>query len=576
MTDFTTSFQSITLGRYQIQERLGAGGMARVYKAWDTNLDRLVAIKILHEHLADDPTFKERFEREAKFVAGFNHPNIVQVYDFDSVERDGQRLYYMVMSYVPGKSLATILEEAAERQERLPHKRVLEIMLNLTSALGYAHERGMVHRDVKPSNVMMDEHDQAVLTDFGIARLVLHSNLTQEGIAVGTPAYMSPEQVAGGAVDARSDLYALGIILYEMLAGKTPFENDGSLSVLLKHLNEPVPLISQFLHVADPFLDAIVLRALAKNADDRYQTAQDFAEDLKSAFAGQAVSTPTQNFVIASAAPSAASRSSGNVRRSPLGIFAAGMAVISMLLFVALLSQRNQQAPASNPSNQSSADSMTGELFFTSTFASDDPLNTDWAHDSAENVARDFTSAGFYHIANHQPKKALTSLFDPGYTYHDATISMTAALTSSSSPASGYGVVFRYTDEEHYNVFAVDGVGRYSIWVRKDGKWTELRRQADTWSENAAVQRIGKTNKLTLDIDGNQLTGYVNDTMVVTLSDNSFSSGSVGIYLASTNDGNTDLKVDSYQVKALEKTGVDAMTAEETEVPTAEATSPAK
>src|SRR5690242_6725532 len=142
------------LDRYELRERLGSGGMARVYKAWDTNLERLVAIKILHEHLADDPTFKERFEREAKFIAGFNHPNIVQVYDFAIVNRNGVPLCYMVMSYIPGQTLREYLEEAEAKGQRIHHERIRELVNDLSSALGYAHTRGMVHRDVKPGNII--------------------------------------------------------------------------------------------------------------------------------------------------------------------------------------------------------------------------------------------------------------------------------------------------------------------------------------------------------------------------------------------------------------------------------------
>src|SRR5215216_1003826 len=154
------------IDRYELRERLGTGGMARVYKAWDTNLQRNVAIKILHEHLADDPLFKQRFEREARFIASFNHPNIVQVYDYAVIEREGVPICYMVMSFIPGKTLRDALEDVERRGARLPRDHVHEIVNDLTSALGYAHSRGMVHRDVKPGNIILNEHNRAILTDF--------------------------------------------------------------------------------------------------------------------------------------------------------------------------------------------------------------------------------------------------------------------------------------------------------------------------------------------------------------------------------------------------------------------------
>ena len=254
------------IDRYELRERIGSGGMARVFKGWDTTLERLVAIKILHDHLADDPSFKDRFEREAKFVAGINHPNIVQVYDFNVIDRDGYPLYYMVMSYVPGKTLRETLEEMAQSGKRLSQQRILDIMLNLTDALGYAHAQGTVHRDVKPGNIIFNENEQAVLTDFGIARIAQSSRLTQDGVSTGTPTYMSPEQASGQAGDVRSDLYSLSVILFEMLTGSPPYDDEGGLSVMLKHLNSPVPLISDVLGTPNPKLDLFIQKALAKKS----------------------------------------------------------------------------------------------------------------------------------------------------------------------------------------------------------------------------------------------------------------------------------------------------------------------
>src|SRR5215207_546419 len=185
---FMADFVGSRVDRYEVQARVGTGGMARVYRAHDTNLDRTVAIKILHEHLADDPSFKERFEREAKLVASLSHPNIVQVYDFNVVWRDEFPQYYMVMPFLPGKTLRDVLAEGAAKGELPSYDRVLEVMLSLTEALGYAHAAGMLHRDVKPANIMLTDKGKIILTDFGIARMVVSSRLTQDGVSTGTPA----------------------------------------------------------------------------------------------------------------------------------------------------------------------------------------------------------------------------------------------------------------------------------------------------------------------------------------------------------------------------------------------------
>lgn len=580
MTNLTSSFVHASLGRYEIQERLGAGGMARVYKGWDKNLERTVAIKILHEHLAEDPTFKERFEREAKFVASFNHPNIVQIYDFDAVKVDGQHIYYMVMPHIPGRSLDGILQELAEKEDRLSRKRVLEIMLNLTDALAYAHERGMIHRDVKPSNILFDERGQAILTDFGIARLAQGSNLTQEGITIGTPAYMSPEQATAAAVDSRTDLYALGVILYEMITGQQPFSDEGSLSILLKHLNEPVPSISRFLPVEDPYLDAVIFRAMAKDPGDRYATAQDFAVDLKSAIAGEPVANPpvsTRKFSIVHSAtgdgPTSVLRTPlpfvapGSKRQnSPLGILAVGMGLVAFLLFIGLVSQQMRTAdPAGSvqtPTVESmvdAVDSMTGPVFFTSTFSEADPFNDYWPQNETNTVIRRIVPAGYYEFQNLRPGTAVTSIFDVSYTYENASISMEALLEAGNAPASAYGIVFRYLDENNYNVFAVDGSGRFSIWVREAGHWRELR--GSTWTVNPAILLAGEVNKLAVDFIDDTLIGYVNSEEVVTVHDDSLSSGNVGIYLATTSRDSATIHISAYSVAEATATA-ESMTSE--------------
>ena len=345
---------NIKIDRYLLQERIGSGGLARVYRAIDTNLDRAVAIKILHEHLSDDPSFKERFEREAKLIASLNHPNIVQIYDFNWFERDGYPVYYMVMPLIPGKTLATILDELAETGERMAHDNVLRLTLDLADALGYAHTAGMIHRDVKPANIILNERDQAVLTDFGIARLIESSRLTQDGISTGTPAYMSPEQATGLPGDARSDLYALGVILFELLTGQPPYDDENGMSLMLKHLNAPVPLITDTLPQASPELDDLIARALAKRPDDRFQTAAEFSDALKSAFLGSLVTvlpmltraTVTQTAPQAEA-PVTAAETVPAPRRPWLAwaaIAAVGV-VILVAAVVALMVTRNSDPP---------------------------------------------------------------------------------------------------------------------------------------------------------------------------------------------------------------------------------------
>jgi tetratricopeptide (TPR) repeat protein len=259
-----------TLGRYQIIERLGRGGMADVYKAYQPGLDRYVAVKVLHPHLSEDPNFITRFQREAKTVAALRHPHIVQVFDFDS---QGDR-YFMVMEYIEGgKTLKEVLNDLAARGERLPLHHALDICAKLADALEYAHGQGMVHRDIKPANVLLPTVDNPVLSDFGIARIFGQTGLTASGAMIGTPAYMSPEQGRGEKADERTDIYALGIVLYEMMTGQPPYDADTPYGVILKHINDPLVPPHKFVEKLPQAVERVVLKSLAKDPLDRYPSA---------------------------------------------------------------------------------------------------------------------------------------------------------------------------------------------------------------------------------------------------------------------------------------------------------------
>jgi tRNA A-37 threonylcarbamoyl transferase component Bud32 len=268
-----------TIGKYRIVEHLGRGGMAEVYKAYQPNLDRYVAIKMMHAFLADEKEFLSRFEREAKVVATLRHPNIVQVYDFD-VESG---VYYMVMEFISGETLKSRMQDLETKDQWISLDDAARVILSVGSALKYAHERGMVHRDVKPANVMITLEGQVILTDFGIAKIVSASNLTASGAMVGTPSYMAPEQGMGQPGDERSDIYSLGVMLYQLVLGRLPYDADTPLAVVLKHINEPLPLPKALKPDISDDLNRVILKSLAKDPHDRYQKVADLAADLRKA-----------------------------------------------------------------------------------------------------------------------------------------------------------------------------------------------------------------------------------------------------------------------------------------------------
>ncbi len=273
------SLEGQNLGKYRVLEPLGRGGMARVYRAYHPQLDRYVAIKVLRSDLVEEQEFLARFKREARSVAALRHPNIVQVFDFDV--QDG--LYYMVMELLEGDTLATRLSDYRTRGERMPWGEVIRILLDVLDGLAYAHSEGMIHRDVKPANILLTRRGQAVLTDFGIAQIVGGTRYTVSGALMGTLAYMAPEQGLEGQCDVSSDLYSLGIVFYEMLLGEPPFDAETPLAILMKHVNDPLPLPRQRDPAIPEPMERVVLKALAKRPQDRYQSAEEMAGALRQA-----------------------------------------------------------------------------------------------------------------------------------------------------------------------------------------------------------------------------------------------------------------------------------------------------
>jgi serine/threonine protein kinase len=268
-------FNGATLGAFRILQQIGEGGMAKVYKAYQPSMERYIALKVLPSHYAEDPQFIERFIREARTIAALEHRNILPVFDFG--EQDG--ITYMAMRYVEGGTLKELLNKG-----RLTLHDILDLMVQICSALDYAHRRGVIHRDVKPSNVILDSEGAAYLMDFGIAKVLGKSgDLTATGAAIGTPAYMAPEQALGEKVDSRTDIYALGVVLYEMVVGRVPFLADTPMAVLMAHLHEPLPLPRDFdASISEP-VQAVIIKSLAKDPEDRYQTANELADAFRKA-----------------------------------------------------------------------------------------------------------------------------------------------------------------------------------------------------------------------------------------------------------------------------------------------------
>ncbi|MFF8552656.1 protein kinase [Streptomyces sp. NPDC015501] len=269
-------------GRYQLRDLLGEGGMASVYLAYDSALDRQVAIKTLHTELGREQSFRERFRREAQAVAKLQHTNIVSVFDTGEDELGGALMPYIVMEYVEGQPLGSVLAADIRDHGAMPADKALKVTADVLAALETSHEMGLVHRDIKPGNVMMTKRGVVKVMDFGIARAMQSgvTSMTQTGMVVGTPQYLSPEQALGRGVDARSDLYSVGIMLFQLLTGRIPFDADSPLAIAYAHVQEEPVAPSSINRAVTPAMDALVARALKKNPNERFPSAAAMRDEI--------------------------------------------------------------------------------------------------------------------------------------------------------------------------------------------------------------------------------------------------------------------------------------------------------
>lgn len=392
------------LGKYELVERLGRGGMAEVYKAYQPGVERHVAIKVMHGHLSDNPELVQRFQREARSIGQLQHSHIGRVIDFD-VEAD---VSYMVMEYIQGGALDGYLKQ----KKVLPVDEAVRITLQLADALAYAHQRGMIHRDIKPGNILFSDesHNHALLTDFGIARLLDEQmQMTMTGALIGTPNYMSPEAARGEPCDARADIYSLGVVLYELVTGRTPYAADTPYSFLMKQANEPLPPPRTLNPKLPAALEAIILKALAKEPAARYQSATDFATALRLV---QAVAGTTTTGPLPMAHPKRSTR-------TPLALAAVGVLVVALITVFALLSL-DSGAPPAQPAPTATAEQVAAVATATTAPAQTAELTSSTAITSTAILTTPVTTA-------------TTTLSDSAALTVSAVVSDSAPLTSTAT-----------------------------------------------------------------------------------------------------------------------------------------------
>lgn len=574
-----------TIGRYEIQSEIGRGGMATVYLAYDPNFRRNVAIKLVSGNLQENSVFRERFEREAHLIAKIEHPAIVPVYDYG--EREDHQLY-LVMRYMPGGALTNKLKEGV-----LTLGYATQIISQIAPALDAVHAQGIVHRDLKPGNILLDGFGNPAISDFGIAHLtVATTDLTGSAI-VGTPSYMSPEQVRGDVdLDGRSDVYALGVILFEMLTGRGPFQAKTPLSLAMKHLTDHLPSILSFRPDLPIELEMILNKAMAKDREMRYASASELARELR------AIPGTTQEIGVHPATPVvlprreelstemdvdsmpvSVSRSSGisepvispptpgpssvsqpfipaaPPQRRPNRVLQIGLvAGLMLILFIFCssvglfgtwlgmglpgLSPGKTQTARPEPTITQANDIQDIVLF------SDDFSNplSGWPTVQNDQGGYGYRQDGYHIFVNQQD-----SVFWAKTTRQDGDASIYVDARPVSEGLNGYyGLMCRIRDDENFYYFVLRGNGEYNIGKYKNAGFQPLL--SDVWLQNDAIKSGNQTNRLRADCVGDTLRFYINNVVLGEVSDSDFTSGFSGIVAAALDARNFEVTFKNFLI----------------------------
>lgn len=553
------------LGPYRIINQIGQGGMATVYKAYQPSMDRNVAIKVLPGQLAESAEFIQRFQQEARIIANLEHPHILPVFDFG--ESDG--VTYFVMRFLEGGTLKDRMKGGP-----LPWSEIDRLFTQLAEALGYAHDRGIVHRDLKPANALIDSNGNLFLTDFGIAKLLESASprLTQTDAVMGTPAYISPEQAQALTVDRRSDIYSLGIILYEMVTGRVPFTADTPLAVILKQVSEPLPPPTSIKPSLPDSVERVILKALAKNPDDRFSSTAEFVSAWKNALKDtdrtiretEVIAPPAAPHVDApprtppQPAPAPRAVSKPKPGKPATGLVIGCLAVFCLLasaagIFVLASRFLNQPSPTSvavlptatalpPPTPIPAADILLRDDFSQSAAVWGVGTNEQSSIEYADNTLR---------IIVYNTNWFVRTWPDAGI-QQDVHLEVTA-VNNDTDPFTAFGLVCnQQEDEDSYYYFAITPNGQYVIAKAAIGQDDFYLTNNNAWGESNLIAQNAPSYRIGADCGNGRLALYVDGQLVDSVSDSSYTSGIVGLMVWSAEEPiKTDVSFDDFLIAEL-------------------------
>lgn len=556
------------LGPYRIINQIGKGGMATVYKAYQASVDRYVAIKVLPSQLAESKEFAARFQQEARIIAKLEHPHILPVFDYG--ESDG--IAYFVMRYLE----AGTLKDRMESHRPLPLDEIDRILTQLADALSYAHSQGIVHRDLKPANALIDLHGNVFLTDFGIARLLESASprLTQTDAIMGTPAYISPEQAQSHPVDQRSDIYSLGIILYEMVTGQVPFMADTPLAVLFKHITDPLPPPSSVKPDISTSIERVILKALAKHPQDRFATAGEFVQAWKQALEEEETDHRKQETemvppsqIIRPTPPQpklvpAARTASKSTRRA--GWIAGCLAALCLLFGVAgagmvALNWGNFSSPppptqtliampATNTPPPTTVVSFTGPVLLQDDFS----VSRDrWGTLTDSESSLEYENKAFRMRVFKENFVVWSTPNDQDYdnVHLEVTVS-----DKSTDPSTAFGFICaQQTGDWSFYYLAITSSGEYAIIKATTGESDEYLTNNGQWASSDLIAYDAPSYRVGADCGGGTLSLDVDGQRIVSISDSSYTSGRVGLFTWSGDKPNSaDVTFDDFLLASLE------------------------